>query len=319
MTPVTSMRSHVEQYLAMRRNLGFKLHGDARMLREFADRLDHTGQATITIAAAVDWASEPRDVTTAHRQRRLAVVRGLARYLVAFDPTCQVPPPGLLPGRAHRPTPYHYSSEEIVALVHAAGTIAAPLASATMQALISLIAASGLRIGEALALDRDDVEEREAVLMVTGKNGQTRMIPLHATTVAMLAGYAARRDRLCPTPVSPGFFLTTTGRRTQQSAAQHVFGRLVTAAGIHTPPGRRRPRIHDLRHTFAVNVLIGWYESGVDVAARLPVLSAFLGHSSPEATYWYLQATPRLLALAAQRLDAASHRRAANRGEVSRP
>lgn len=154
---------------------------------------------------------------------------------------------------------------------------------------------------------------------VTGKNDQTRMVPLHATTVAMLAGYAARRDRLCPTPVSPGFFLTATGRRAQQGGAQQIFARLVTAADIHTPPGRRRPRIHDLRHTFAVNVLIGWYEAGVDVAARLPVLSAFLGHSSPEATYWYLQATPQLLALAAQRLDAASDKRPADRGEVSRP
>lgn len=314
-----SMRSHVEQYLAMRRSLGFKLHGDARMLLEFADRLDHAGQATITVAAALAWASEPSDITAAHRQRRLAMVRGLARYLVAFDPNCQIPPPGLLPGRAHRPTPYHYTIEQIAALVHAAGTIGAPLSAATMQALISLIAASGLRIGEALALDREDVDEHTAVLMVTGKNDQTRLIPLHATTVAMLADYAARRDRLCPTPVSPGFFLTTTGRRVQQSGAQQIFARLVTAADIHAPPGRRRPRIHDLRHTFAVNVLIGWYEAGLDVAARLPVLSAFLGHSSPEATYWYLQATPQLLALAAQRLDAASDQRPVDRDEVSGP
>jgi integrase/recombinase XerD len=313
-----SMRSNVEQYLAMRRSLGFKLHGDARMLREFADRVDNAGQTTITVAAAVGWASEPSDVTAAYRQRRLAVVRGLARYLAAFDANCQVPPPGLLPGRAHRPTPYHYTAAEIAALVHAAGTIAAPLTAATMQALISLIAASGLRIGEALALDRDDVEQDAAALTVSGKNGQTRLVPLHATTMAMLAGYATRRDRLCPTPVSPGLFLTTTGRRIQQGGAQHIFARLVAAAGIHTPPRRRRPRIHDLRHTFAVNVLIGWYQAGVDVAARLPVLSAFLGHSSPEATYWYLQATPRLLALAAQRLDAASrHGRRPGGGEVS--
>jgi integrase/recombinase XerD len=315
-----SMRSHVEQYLAMRRSLGFKLAGDGRMLLDFADRLDHAGQTTITVVDAVAWASEPSNSTPAHRQRRLTVVRGLASYLAAFDPNCQIPPPGLLPGRAHRPTPYHYTTDEIAALVHAAGTIAAPLTAATMQTLISLISASGLRVGEALALDRGDIDEHEAVLTVIGKNDLTRLVPLHATTVAMLAGYAARRDRRCPTPVSPGFFLTTTGRRVQQGGAQHIFARLVTAADIHTPPGRRKPRIHDLRHTFAVNVLIGWYESGVDVAARLPVLSAFLGHSSPEATYWYLQATPRLLALAAQRLDAASNdREPVGAGEVSTP
>ncbi len=298
-----SVVSRVEEYLAMRRSLGFKLRGEGRMLLEFADRLDRTGQATITVAAAVAWASEPSHATLGHRHRRLGVVRGFARYLAAFDPACQIPPPGLLPARAHRPTPYHYSAEEIAALVHAAGTIAAPLPAATIQALISLIAASGLRVGEALVLDRDDVDARAAVLRVTGKNDQTRMVPLHATTVAMLSGYAARRDRLCPAPVSPGFFLTSTGRRVQQRGVQETFARLLVAADIHTPPGRRRPRIHDLRHTFAVNVLVGWYQAGVDVPARLPVLSAFLGHSSPEATYWYLQATPQLLALAAQRLE----------------
>jgi integrase/recombinase XerD len=133
-------------------------------------------------------------------------------------------------------------------LVHAAGTIAAPLHAATMQALIALIAASGLRVGEALALDRGDVDPQTAVLRVLGKNDQTRLVPLHYTTVAMLAGYAARRDRLCPVPVSPGFFLNITGRRVQQRGVQQSFARLLVAADIHTPPGRRRPRIHDLRH-----------------------------------------------------------------------
>jgi integrase/recombinase XerD len=298
-----NMRSHVEQYLAMRRGLGFKLQGEGRMLLEFADRLDHAGEPSITVAAAVAWASEPSNATAAHRQRRLGVVRGFARYLAAFDPACQVPPPGLLPARAHRPTPYHYSAEEIAGLVHAAGTIAAPLPAATMQALISLIAASGLRVGEGLALDRGDVDLRGAVLRVTGKNELTRLVPLHATTVTMLTGYAARRDWFCPAPVSPGFFLTATGHRAQQRGVQQIYARLLVAADIDTPPGRRRPRIHDLRHTFAVNVLISWYQAGVDVPARLPVLSAFLGHSSAEATYWYLQATPQLLALAAQRLE----------------
>jgi integrase/recombinase XerD len=299
-----NMVSRVEQYLEMRRHLGFSLRGDGRMLMDFADQLDRTGQATVTTPVAVAWASQPADTTAAHRARRLGVVRGFTRYLAAFDPTCQVPPPGLLPARAHRPTPYHYSGEEIAALVHAAGTLAAPLPAATTQALICLIAASGLRIGEALALDRRDLDAHDAILTVTGKNNLARLVPLHPTTVAMLGEYAARRDRLCPHPVSPGFFLTSTGRRAHQRSMQQTFARLVVAAGIQTPPGRRRPRIHDLRHTFAVNVLVGWYRAGLDVPARLPVLSAFLGHSCPEATYWYLQATPELLALAARRLDA---------------
>jgi integrase/recombinase XerD len=262
----------------------------------------------VTVAEAVAWASEPDCITAARKQRRLAIVRGFARYLAAFDPRCQVPPPGLLPGRAHRPTPYHYSAQEVAALVHAA----------TMQALISLLAASGLRVGEALALNRENIDPHAAAVTVTGKNNQTRLVPLHPTTAQMLAGYAVRRDRLCHTPVSPGFFLTSTGRRVQHRGVHQIFTRLLAVADIHTPPGRRRPRIHDLRHTFAVNVLIDWYSAGLDVSARLPVLSAFLGHNSPEATYWYLQATPQLLALAAKRLDEAAHH-VPGRGEVTRP
>jgi site-specific recombinase XerD len=300
----------------MRRSLGFTLRGEGRSLLEFADRLDETGQPTVTVAEAVAWASEPDGITAARKQRRLAIVRGFARYLAAFDPDCQVPPPGLLPGRAHRPTPYHYTHEEVAALVHAAGTIAAPLPAATMQALISLLAASGLRVGEALALNRDDIDAHAAAVTVTGKNNQTRLIPLHPTTTQMLAGYAVLRDRLCNSPVSAGFFLTSTGRRVQHHGVHQIFTRLLAAADIHTPPGRRRPHIHDLRHTFAVNVLIDWYEAGLDVSARLPVLSAFLGHNSPEATYWYLQATPQLLALAAQRLDATAQ---PTRIEVTEP
>ena len=134
-----------------------------------------------------------------------------------------------MPARKHRPTPYHYSATEIAALVHAAGTIAAPLLAATVAALISLIAASGLRLGEALALDRRDVDVREAALTVTGKNDLTRLVPLHPTTAEMLANYAARRDRLCPTLVSPSFFLTSTGRRVQQRGVQQTFARLLVA------------------------------------------------------------------------------------------
>jgi site-specific recombinase XerD len=299
-----NMRTRVEEYLAMRRSLGYKLRSDARMLLDFADRLEATGQTTLTVAAAVAWACEPTTAAPQHQRRRLAVVRCFARHLNALDPTCEIPPTDLLVARSHRPTPHLYSPEEIAALVHAAGTIPAPLHAATVQALIGLIAASGLRLGEALALNRGDVDLDAAVLTVTGKNDQTRMVPLHPTTVAMLAGYAARRDRLRPAAVSAGVFLTTTGRRVQQRGVQQTFARLLVLAGIGTPSGRRRPRIHDLRHTFAVTVLLGWYADGVDVQARLPVLSTFLGHASPEATYWYLQASPQLLALAAQRLEA---------------
>jgi site-specific recombinase XerD len=282
----------------MRRSLGFKLHGEGRMLADFAAWLDEAGQASITISAALAWATESQDAAPAHWRRRLSVVRGFARYLATLDPACQIPPADLLPAPSHRPPPYIYSDQEIAALIHAAGTIGAPMPSATMQALISLIAATGLRLGEALALDRGDA----AVLTVTGKSDQTRLVPLHPTTASMLARYAARRDRLCPHPASPALFITSTGQRARQRGVQETFARLVVLAGIATPPGRRRPRVHDLRHTFAVTTLTRWYRDGADVQAKLPVLSAYLGHSCPEATYWYFQATPELLALAAGRL-----------------
>ena len=298
-----SMRARAEDYLQMRRSLGWKLRGDGRMLAGFAARLDDAGQATITISAALAWATEPHDAAPAYWRRRLSVVRGFARHLATLDPACQIPPADLLIAPSHRPPPYIYSPEEVAALVHAAGTIGAPLPSATQRALIRLIAASGLRLGEALALDRDDVSPDAAVLTVTGKNDQTRLVPVHTTTARMLAGYAARRDRLCPHPASPAFFITSTGHRAQQRGVQETFARLLALAGIGTPPGRRRPRIHDLRHTFAVTTVTGWYRDGADVQAQLPVLSAYLGHSSPEATYWYLQATPELLALTAGRLQ----------------
>lgn len=298
-----SMEARAGDYLAMRRSLGFKLRGEGRMLAGFARRLDEAGQATVTISAALSWATESQEAAPAHRRRRLSVVRGFARHLATLDPACQIPPADLLAAPSHRPPPYIYSAEEIAALIHAAGTISAPLPSATMQALISLIAATGLRVGEALALDRGDAGLATGTLTVTGKNDQMRLVPLHPTTAAMLAGYAARRDRLCPHPASPAFFITSTGQRAQQRGVQETFARLVALAGIAVPPGRRRPRVHDLRHTFAVTTLTRWYRDGADVQAQLPVLSAYLGHSCPEATYWYLQATPELLALAAGRLQ----------------
>lgn len=277
-----SMRNRAEEYLAMRRSLGYQLRVEGRMLLDFADRLDSADQPTITVAAAVAWACQPT-TSEVQRCRRLGVVRSFARHLHAIDPTCEVPPTNLLVSRSHRPTPYLYSPQEIAALIHAAGTITAPLLAVTMQAVISLIAATGLRLGEALALDRGNVDLTDEVL--TGKNGHTRILPIHQTTTAMLESYAARRDRLCPGTMCPGFFLSSTGRRVQQSAVQHTFAKLLVLAEVQTPPGRRHPRVHDLRHTFAVSSLIDWYQHDLDVSARLPVLSSYLGHASTEATY----------------------------------
>lgn len=199
-------------------------------------------------------------------------------HMGALDPASEVPPADLIVAPVRRKPAYIYSPDELSALVHAAGTIATPLAAASVQALVSLIAATGPRLGETLGLDRADVSLDNAMLTVNGKNGQQRLVPLHSTTVAMLAGYAAR-DGLCPAPASPAFFTTRTGHRPGQSWAQEAFARLLVQASISQPPGRRRPRIPDLRHTFAVTTLTRWYRDGSDVRAQMPVLSAAAGLS----------------------------------------
>jgi integrase len=170
------------------------------------------------------------------------------------------------------------------------------------QLLVETDIETGLRIGEALGLDRDDVNLDELVLAVTGKNGHSRLVPLHPAAAATLRAYAARRDELCPW-TSAAFFTTRSGRRMRQREVQEIFARLLAMAEITAPPGCRRPRIHDLRHTFTVETVAGWYRDGADVPAMMPVLSAFLGHSSPEVTYWYLEAVPALLSQAAARLE----------------
>jgi len=293
-----------EEYLAMRRSLGYKLDRQGGLLLEFVAYLDEIGADTVTTEAALAWATGPAGADPIWWQRRLSVVRCFARHLKTLDPACQVPPTDLLPVRYRQRTPHLFSSAEVAALVHAAGLLAAPLHAATYQALISLLAVSGLRVGEAVGLDRGDVDLDAGLLsVVNGKFGKSRQVPLHPSTAAMLGTYSARRDRLCPTPVTRGFFVSTTGTRLLVGGVDRVFTQLLGLAGISTPAGCRRPRVHDLRHSFAVATLLDWYRDGVDVAARLPVLSTFLGHVAPASTWWYLHAAPELLALAAQRLE----------------
>ena len=288
----------------MRRRLGYKLQRHGRLLLDFVGYLEHAGARTVTVETAVAWATLPASGSAVWWNHRLSVVRGFARHLQTLDPDCEVPPTDLLPAPYSPIRPYLYSPAEIEALVHAAGVLAVPLQALTYQALIRLLAVSGLRVGEAIGLGRRDVDPDAAALtVVNGKFGKSRQVPLHPTTVDMLRGYTARRDRLCPTPKTSRFFISTTGTTLFMSGVDGVFARLLPLAGIATPPGRRRPRIHDLRHSFAVATLLDWYRDGIDVQARLPLLSTFMGHVAPASTFWYLHAVPELMTLAAQRLE----------------
>jgi integrase len=291
-------------YLATRRALGFRLEGAGRHLEQFAAFAEAAGQDTVTIELALQWAALPASRSRAWHAQRLSAVRGFARWLHAVDPQVQVPPAGLLPGRTRRATPYLYSEADITALIDAAGRLNPPWKATTMQTLTGLVFTTGIRLGEALSLDRGDLDPDAGLLTIRqAKFRKPRQLPLHPSAVTALAGYAARRDRLRPRPATTAFFVSTTGARLARTTAQETFRRLLHEAGICQRAGGLRPRIHDARHTFAVTTLLGWYRDGGDVQARLPLLSTWLGHADPRHTYWYLSAAPELLALAAERLE----------------
>jgi integrase/recombinase XerD len=298
---MSDLRGAVADYLAIRRALGFQLRGYDRLLGDLVDHLGRSGALTLTTELAVAWATKPAGAQPFRWKTRLSVTRGFARYLQTIDPAAQVPPSNLLAYRRARPAPYLYSAAEIHALLAATDTLRPTLRAATYRTLFGLLAVTGMRVSEAIALDRDDVDPRERRLAIRDAKRASRQLPLHASTADALHAYARRRDQLCPAPTAPSFFVSTAGTRLIYECVRETFIKLRGVAGLDRGSGRS-PRIHDLRHGFAVQTLLDWHHAGVDVAARLPLLSVWLGHRHPASTYYYLQAAPELLALAAERL-----------------
>jgi integrase len=300
---MSTLREAVGEYVTLRRALGFKLVEHEGLLAHFVDYLDQTRTPTITIEAALAWATQPTTAQPARWKARLCVVRGFARHLHVVDPRVEVPPVDLLPYRHQRPTPSLFSPEDIAALLAATHHITSPLRAATFEALFGLLATTGMRVGEAIRLDDADVDLTVGLLTVRQtKFSKSRQVPVHTTTVAALRRYAHTRERLCSRPQTPSFFVSLAGTRLIYSDVRATFRKLVMIAEIGSETAIA-PRINDLRHSFAVATLQSWYRDGGDVQARLPLLSAYLGHSHPSSTYWYLQAAPELLALAASRLE----------------
>jgi len=300
---MTDLHQALDDYLRIRESLGYKVVQPRRVLSKFVIHLEDLGLETVTTEAAAAWATEPAGARQGWWATRFGLVRGFAAYLRTIDPATEVPPAGLVTGKNRRATPYLYSDAEIVSLMAAARQLS-PLRAATYEALVGLLAASGLRSGEAIALDRGDVDLNTGILTVRdAKFGKSRQVPVHPTTVVALAAYARRRDELCPRCASPAFFVSTTGTRLFYNTFHLVFSGLVRQAGLQPRSASCRPRPHDLRHTFAVKTLLDWYREGVDAAARLPLLSTYLGHVHPGATYWYLSGSPELFALVAERLE----------------
>jgi len=304
---MSPLEQALADYLQLRHSLGHDVADAGWLLPSFVSYLQDHEQHTVTVEAALGWAQHsPTGQGTTVGPRRMTAARGFARYLSGIDPSTEVPPLGLMPSRQRWRRPFIYAPADIDAIMsQIRASIVSPFRAATYQTLIGLLAASGLRIGEAIRLDRSDVDWDQGVLLIReSKFGKTRLVPLHPTTMQALAEHARDRDELQKRPKDASFFVSSTRKRLCYAVVGPTFRRLVDNAGVgtHAPSP---PRLHDLRHTFAVRALLSWYRSDEDVQTKLPSLSTYLGHREPASTYWYLSAAPELLALAAARQDTA--------------
>ena len=275
-----------------------------KLLAQFIDWLQQHDRHIVTVDDAVTWVRLPVTAGPSWLRMRMQVVRGFAAYLHTLDPAHEVPPPGLVPARVGRAVPYLYSKNDIDALMAQAATLKSPMRQATISTLIGLLAVTGMRMGEVIGLDDTDFDPEHALLTVRhAKLGKHRLLPVHPSTVTAVNGYQRIRDEVFPHTVSTALLVSASGTRLLNYNVGQTFAKLARNAGLLPRSPGCRPRPHDLRHTFAVNTLLDWYRDGGDVAARLPMLSTYLGHVAPANTYWYLEAAPELLAEAACRLE----------------
>lgn len=305
---MTGLATALEAYLALRKALGFKLRQTARALPHFVRFIEREGAGFITTELALRWAQEDPKASSVTHADRLAMVRRFASWRSADDPRTEIPPVRLLPRRYQRPTPYIFSTQEIESIVSTAASLPSDsgLRGVTFSTVFGLLAVTGMRVGEAVALNRDDVDLQAGVLSIReGKLGKSRLVPIHATTKDVLGQYSEMRDAILPSVNTPAVFVSERGRRVSAWSAEDNFISVSHTIGLRSPAvdGRRGrgPRLHDLRHRFAVSALIDWYRIGADVDREIPKLATYLGHEGPNQVYWYLQAVPELLELATQR------------------
>jgi integrase/recombinase XerD len=299
-----NLREALDEYLKVRRALGFKLRNSGGLLKGFVAYAERERASLITTELAMRWAMEQKNCQSTQWAHRFALVRRFARYVSTLDPRTEIPPQGLLPYRPRRIQPYLYTDEEIAHLIQAAKKLPSRLGlrAATYTTLFGLLAVTGMRMSEPLALDRDDVDLARGILTVRRtKFGKSRIVPVHASTREALRRYRAIRDRICPR--AQGFFVSERGKRLTSERVWWTFVQLSHQIGLRGPADRHGPRLHDLRHRFAVQTLLRWYRAGLNVEQHLPELSAYLGHAHVNDTYWYISAVPELLQLATLRLE----------------
>ena len=305
-----SIAPQLDRYLSVRRSLGYDLRTAERILRRFVRFADREEASHVDTALFLRWDASLPNAGVSTRSARFCVVRLFAQWLSSIDPAHEVPPRGLLPYRYARQHPYIYSEVEIAAIIVAAKALSSiyGLRGLTCSTLFGLIAVTSLRISEALALNDDDLDAGNGVLRVRrGKLGRERLLPLDPTVMTQLDAYAAERDRLLGR-VAPAFFVTEKGTRLTDCGARYNFAHVCQRIGLRADQQYcrhgRGPRIHDLRHTFAVRTMIDWYRTGKDPAREMIRLTTYLGHTDPSNTFWYLEAVPELLDLAMARATA---------------
>ena len=304
---MTALSAALEDYLALRRSMGFKLRRAEKLLGQFVDYCDASGTEVVTAGLALKWASLPEQASASWVSFRLGVVRGFSRHLALVDERHQVVPSSLVAHRPTRATPFLYTEDQVRMLMAAAGSFPSPIRRVTFETIVALLWTTGMRIGEALSLDDGDVDLVHGVLTIReAKFNKSRELPVHETTVTALHAYVKRRIQLCPDKATTAFFVSAAGTRVLYCNFHLGFQELVRRVGIESRSASCRPRPHDLRHSFAVRTLVGWYRDSVDVEVQLPKLSTYLGHVHPAHTYWYLSAAPELMGLAAERLELAT-------------
>jgi len=303
---MTKLKKGLEEYLAVRRALGFKLHLSGRLLHRFVEFAEKERASFITTKLALEWATQPKDAQPAQWANRLSMVRNFAKYHNAIDPRTEIPSKELLPYHYHRKPPYIYTDAEILKLISAAKKLPSPrgLRAPTLYTLLGLLTVTGMRMSEPINLDRKDVDLKNGILTIRQtKFDKSRLVPVHITTRNKLREYARLRDKLCPKPKSPSFFISGRGTRLTDCTVRGWFVILSHQIGLRNPDDSYGPRLHDLRHRFAIKTLLNWYKSGCNVENNMPILTTYLGHGHVTDTYWYISATPELLQMAALRLE----------------
>ena len=301
---MSPLRQALADYLAVRRVLGYRLVRAEKLLAQFLTFIEARGEDHLTTATALAWATLSPGAHRSWASTRLSIVRCFAVHLRGIDPETEVPARDLLPGQTCRATPYLYSDADIAALIAAAGSLRTPHRVATYRTLIALLAVTGMRVGEAIGLDGGDFDRANGVLTIrNGKFGKSREVPLHPSTVTALGTYLGRDDRPHQASQSPALFVSMAGTRLLYTNVQPTFHKLVGQAGLTPRSAACRPRLHDIRHAFAVRTLLDAYRDGGDPGARLALLSTYLGQIDPGKTYWYLSAAPELLLLAGEQLE----------------